>query len=64
MTKTKAKRIVCGAFATHMDNGGFNNFLREGQDGEELPEADQARMKEAFDELCDELRRRSAGARR
>lgn len=58
MTKIEAKRRVCSAFAAHMDNGSENVWLRAADDGSDLPEADQRRMQEAFDELVLELKQR------
>lgn len=58
MTRAEAKRRVCNAFATHMDNNSENAWLTEAADGGELSAADQRRMKNAFDGLVAELRRR------
>lgn len=58
MTRAEAKRRCCLAFAKHMDNGSENAWLREGADGAELSPAAARRMREAFDELIRELRRR------
>lgn len=64
MTRAEAKRRVCAAFATHMDNDGENAWLTEARDGGELSDADQRRMKDAFDDLVAELRRRGGALER
>ena len=60
MTRAEAKRRVCAAFATHMDNSSENAWLAQGADGAELSSEDARRMQEAFDELVRELRRRGS----
>lgn len=58
MTRQEAKRIVCAAVAAIADNHGENAWLTQGPHGEPLSEADESRVRAAFDELVDELRRR------
>lgn len=55
MTKAEAKRYVCDGAWKILDNDSDNEWLSEG-----LSEADAHRMREAFDELCAELRRRGS----
>lgn len=58
MTKQEAKRLVCAAVATIADNDGENRWLTQDAHGEPLSAADEARMRAAFEELVEELRRR------
>lgn len=53
MNKQEAKRLVCACAAGELDNIGAAEWLVDG-----MSETDEARVQEAFDELCAELRRR------
>ncbi len=62
MNKQEAMRRVCHGAAKLLDNGSANEWLGQ-EDGElgggaPLSEADEARMRKAFDKLIEELARR------
>ena len=60
MTKNEAMRRVCASAAALLDNDGENLWLQQAPDGSALSERDQKRMRDAFDRLVAELRRRGS----
>ena len=58
MTKAEAMRKICAGAAVLLGADGETAWIRQDSNGEELGEADQKRMRAAFQRLCAELRRR------
>lgn len=58
MTKREAKRAVCLGAADILDNGSENEWLNGAN------EADGKKLQTAFEELCEELRRRGSDVKK